>query len=121
MAETWWRIAFLGLTKKYKGLSINDVTPRDKGRNNFNIFEEDNESDLEDILNIKQAEKDDVELTVNEQISRVQIILSGIASILLVNITAVVIVVTFDASVFIDFKFKNKNDLQTREKGNIFV
>ena len=95
-----------------KGLSINDVTPRDKGRSNLNIFEEDSESDLEDILNIKKAENDDVELTVNEQIRRVQIILSGIASILLVNITAVVIVVTFDASVFIDVKFKNRNDLQ---------
>ena len=104
-----------------KGLFINDVTPRDKGRSDLNIFEEDNESELEDILNIKQAEKDDIELTVNEQIRRVQIILSGIASILLVNITAVVIVVTFDTSVFIDVKFRNKNDLQTRGKGNIFV
>ena len=86
-----------------------------------NISEDGSKSELEDIFNIKQAENDDVELTVNEQIRRVQIILSGIASILLVNITAVVIVVTFDASVFIDVKFKNKNDLQTRGKGNIFV
>ena len=85
-----------------------------------NISEDGSKSELEDILNIKQAENDDVELTVNEQIRRVQIILSGIASILLVNITAVVIVVTFDASVFIDVKFKDKNNFQTREKGNMF-
>ena len=63
----------------------------------------------------------DVELTVSEQIGRLQIILSGIASILLVNITAVVIIVTFDSSVFTDGKFKNKIDLQTRGKGNIFL
>ena len=102
-----------------KGLSINDVTPRDERRSDLNIFEEDNESELEDILNIKQAEKDDIELTVNEQIRRVQIILSGIASILLVNITAAIIIVLFDPSFSGDVRFKSRNYLKNQEKGMI--
>ena len=56
----------------------------------------------------------DIELTENEQDGRMHILLSGIASILLVNITAVVIVFAFESS---DFgKIKQRNHLQKEER-----
>ena len=48
---------------------------------------------------MKVRKRNDIELTIDEQNGRMQIILIGIASILLVNITAVVIVVSFHWSV----------------------
>ena len=76
--------------------------------------------ELED-KNVISRKNNDVELTVNEQIGRLQIILSGIASILLVNITAAVIIVLFDPSFSGDVKFKSRNYLQSQEKGMILL
>ena len=66
---------------------------------------------------MKVRKRNDIELTIDEQNGRMQIILIGIASILLVNITAVVIVVSFHWSVFGDVKFKSINHLHTQKKG----
>ena len=61
----------------------------------------------------------DIELTENEQDGRMHILLSGIASILLVNIIAVVIVFAFQSS---DFgEIKQRNFSQKEEQGKIFL
>ena len=68
---------------------------------------------------MKIRKKNDIELTIDEQNGRMQIILSGIASILLVNITAAVIIVSFHWSVFGDVKFKSIKYVQTQQKGTV--
>ena len=61
----------------------------------------------------------EVELTKNEQHGRIPILLSGIASILLANITAVVIVFSF--GFFGDFTLRHSNSFHEHEKGKILT
>ena len=68
---------------------------------------------------MKIRTKKDIELTMVEQNGRIQIFLIGIASILLVNITAAIIVVSSHWSVFGDVKFKSINHLHTQKKGTV--
>ena len=68
------------------------------------------------ILEDSNIQKCEIELAENEQAERVNILLSGIAIILLGNITSVVILNAFELSVFGDIK--QRTFLPSQQKGN---
>ena len=71
------------------------------------------------FIKLTNYRKGEVESTKNEQHGRIPILLSGIASILLTNITAVVIVFSF--GFFGDFTLRHSNSFHEHEKGKIFT
>ena len=71
------------------------------------------------FIKLTNYRKGEVELTKNEQYGRIPILLSGIASILLANITAVVIVFSF--GFFGDFTLRHSKSFHEHEKGKTFT
>ena len=69
------------------------------------------------FFRLTKNRKGEVELTKTEQYGRIPILLSGIASILLANTTAVVIVFSF--GFFGDFTLRHSNSSHENEKGKI--
>ena len=65
----------------------------------------------------KETEIGGLELTNNEQHGRIIVLLSGFASILLINITAVFIVFSFG----IGDGLKSRNYFYKQEKGEVFM
>ena len=65
----------------------------------------------------KETEIGELELANNEQHGRMIVLLSGLASILLINVTAVLIVFSFG----IGGDLKSHNYFYKQEKGKVFI
>ena len=82
------------------------------------ILEDSNTKSYKDF-EVKSTQKCEIELAENEQAERVNILLSGIAIILLGNITSALILNAFELSVF--GEIKQRTFLPNQQKGNILL
>ena len=84
----------------------------------ISILEDSNIKSSKDF-EVKPKQKCEIELAENEQAERMNILLSGIAIILLGNITSVVILNAFELSVF--GEIKQRTFLPNQQKGKILI